>query len=585
MASALLEKKAQLPVTCQLCDEETKINWKCIECDSLLCDRCKSIHSKVKTQLEHSVINLKDIGQQDTYRKPEARLKVIRCETHEQQTYCVYCRDCEQLACPVCLSQNHKKHDLEEIRTIVEEKMKEMKDYEQKYITIILKKDEYNDFILDKAVLIHEERYEDTKNKVKDYEQFMKNEVTKHIHELLVDLDDRLKTTKLSISQEKTKLDERKSQMNEKIREIRECEKKTDIKAILKIADSAEKYFQKLTEEEITIPLSSSMFDEGIFPESVKTMILGSIQEEYIPKQDVTNEIKLEVVKVYKTDVYEIFSLDPSNDGSFFLYCKSDVRNVLTDTLVNIHQLDTKKDRIRNNFTRKLSSDGLAILPNGTLLSPSIKEHKIFVLSKFGRQVREFKNMAPKAPGALHITADHHILIGTIEADGEHQLEKWTMDGEVLKVFRFDNLKRKLFELIVKLNTDSHGNIFVVDFEYDSSRGRIIKLNNEGQRMWVYDGHPKINSYYRTFLPTDILNICLNSWITYDRNTHTIHVLSSNGKLQNYFNVKELNIESSILSMAISKDGHVIFGEGVTQEEMISRSKKAKLYVLKLKEC
>ncbi|CAG2258119.1 unnamed protein product [Mytilus edulis] len=526
-----------------------------------------------------------DIGQQDTYRKPEARLKVIRCETHEQQTYCVYCRDCEQLACPVCLSQNHKKHDLEEIRTIVEEKKLEIRDNEQKYRTILLKKDEYNDFILDKAVLIHEDKYNETKKQIRDHEQFMKNEVTRHTNELLVDLDDRLKTTKLSISQEKTKLVERKSHIIEKLKDIREWQTKTDTMEILKMADSAKKYFQKLTEEEIFIPLSSSMFVKGMSSESL-TNAIGSIQENDIHKQDITKEIKLEVVKIYETEVYRIFSLDPSNDGSFFLYCKSVVGNVLTDALVNIQQLDTKKDRVKNNFTRKLASDGLAILPNGTLLSSSVKERKVFVHSKSGKKLREFKEMAPKAPGALHITADHHILVGTVDANCEHQLEKWTMDGKILKVFRFDNLKRNLFELIVKLNTDSQGNIFVVDFvEYDSSRGKIIKLNNEGQRMWVYDGHSKVNSYYMPFLPTDILNICRNSWITYDRNTHTIHVLGSNGKLQNYFNVKELNIESSILSMAISKDGHVIFGEGVTGEEMGSRSKTAKLYVLKLKEC
>ncbi|CAG2258120.1 unnamed protein product [Mytilus edulis] len=239
-------------------------------------------------------------------------------------------------------------------------------------------------------------------------------------------------------------------------------------------------------------------------------------------------------------------------------------------------------DRVRNNFKEKLGSDGLALLPNGNLLSSSIEI--ILVLSKFGKRLLEFKEMAPRAPCALHITMDHQILVGTIEADGEHQLEKWTMSGEVLKVFRFDNLKRNLFDMIVKLKTNSHGNIFVVDFEYNRSKGRIIKLNNEGQRIWVYEGHPKVNSTYSEVLPTDILNICQNSWITYDRSTHYIHILGSNGKLQNYFNAKELNIESSILSMAISKDGHVIFGEGVTREERMSRSKKAKLHVLKLKE-
>ncbi|XP_071153419.1 RING finger domain and kelch repeat-containing protein DDB_G0271372-like [Mytilus edulis] len=241
----------------------------------------------------------------------------MECETHKQQTYCVYCRDCEKLACPVCLSQNHKKHDLEEIRTIVEEKKLEIKRYEQRYRTSLLPEDDDNDFLLGKAVILNNEKYDETKKKIKDHEQFMKNEVARHINELLVDLDDRLKTNQLCISQEKKKLVERRSQMNEKIREIRECEKKTDIMEILKMAASAKRYFQKLTDEEIIIPLSSSVFVKGKSPESLKT-IIGSIQEENIPKQNITKEIKLEVVKIYKTDVYEVFSVDPSNDGSFF---------------------------------------------------------------------------------------------------------------------------------------------------------------------------------------------------------------------------------------------------------------------------
>ncbi|CAC5424160.1 unnamed protein product [Mytilus coruscus] len=89
-----------------------------------------------------------------------------------------------------------------------------------------------------------------------------------------------------------------------------------------------------------------------------------------------------------------------------------------------------------------------------------------------GTKLREFKKIAPKAPAALHITIDHHILVRTIEEDSEHQIEKWTMGSKVLKVFRFDNLRRNLFEMKIKLNTDSHGSIFVVDFEYDRSRGR-----------------------------------------------------------------------------------------------------------------
>ena len=58
------------------------------------------------------------------------------------------------------------------------------------------------------------------------------------------------------------------------------------------------------------------MFVRGISSTSL-TNAIRSIQENDIHKQAITKEIKIEVVKIYETEVYEIFSLDPSNDGCY----------------------------------------------------------------------------------------------------------------------------------------------------------------------------------------------------------------------------------------------------------------------------
>ncbi|CAC5411527.1 unnamed protein product [Mytilus coruscus] len=58
--------KAQNPALCQFC-EESNIKWKCINCDLFLCQLCNSrIHNKSKASKDHTIINLKDCGTEET---------------------------------------------------------------------------------------------------------------------------------------------------------------------------------------------------------------------------------------------------------------------------------------------------------------------------------------------------------------------------------------------------------------------------------------------------------------------------------------------------------------------------------------
>ncbi|VDI34490.1 Hypothetical predicted protein [Mytilus galloprovincialis] len=52
----------QSPIQCQLCEQDPKISWKCLECDLLMCSACKNnIHPKIKTAGEHRIVAIKDI--------------------------------------------------------------------------------------------------------------------------------------------------------------------------------------------------------------------------------------------------------------------------------------------------------------------------------------------------------------------------------------------------------------------------------------------------------------------------------------------------------------------------------------------
>ena len=61
MSKPLLEQ--QCPIQCQFCETDSKIQWKCIDCDILMCQRCKDqIHVKFKGANTHCVKETKHIG-------------------------------------------------------------------------------------------------------------------------------------------------------------------------------------------------------------------------------------------------------------------------------------------------------------------------------------------------------------------------------------------------------------------------------------------------------------------------------------------------------------------------------------------
>ncbi|VDH97205.1 Hypothetical predicted protein [Mytilus galloprovincialis] len=109
MALSKSMQKAQIPLPCELCEIETKIQWKCIDCILLLCDKCKNkVHSKFKKAKDHKIITIKEVGlhgddsgqnisdtqckdQQDT----QIRIKAIREYTTElsQVVHIIQCSD------------------------------------------------------------------------------------------------------------------------------------------------------------------------------------------------------------------------------------------------------------------------------------------------------------------------------------------------------------------------------------------------------------------------------------------------------------------------------------------------------------
>ncbi|XP_052065085.1 uncharacterized protein LOC127704890 [Mytilus californianus] len=104
--------KAQIPIGCQFCEGETKIEWKCLDCSLLMCTRCKEkVHLKIKSASDHRIINIKDVGFcQES--KEHFKLSDIKCQEHAGQVCCLFCQTCKQFICLKCLTKFHRGHEV-----------------------------------------------------------------------------------------------------------------------------------------------------------------------------------------------------------------------------------------------------------------------------------------------------------------------------------------------------------------------------------------------------------------------------------------------------------------------------------------
>jgi hypothetical protein len=91
-------QEGQTPLMCQLCEESIQIKWKCLQCNFLLCTKCKNIHKKVKSSDEHNIVDIKDTAIYQHSSEPDPDCGHIKCKNHEGQNCClflsfVYCKN------------------------------------------------------------------------------------------------------------------------------------------------------------------------------------------------------------------------------------------------------------------------------------------------------------------------------------------------------------------------------------------------------------------------------------------------------------------------------------------------------------
>ena len=105
--------------------QEKIIRNYCVDCGKYICETCGVFHDKVVGTNGHQMFDLR------LDRKPMEIVKSCQryCDQHPKERESLYCRECEQIICPMCFAAEHGTHQCIPTSTKVEEIQKTVDEY------------------------------------------------------------------------------------------------------------------------------------------------------------------------------------------------------------------------------------------------------------------------------------------------------------------------------------------------------------------------------------------------------------------------------------------------------------------------
>ena len=322
---ACSSSKAQNVKICDFCETETNLKWRCIQCDTILCDKCKKIHNKFQTNTQHQIVDLK-IPFLEVEQK--VILDNIRCDEHQTKMTCLFCRTCDHLVCADCISSKHNEHNFEPVEKILPKKLDELKGAEARHSKdLTLCRAKVNEFKISEVK--YESLFKERITTIKKREKQLIDGITKHSQKLQNEIELERKTVKKTFCDLKRQADQAEQTIILHQDEIMAALKSIQGSTIFTTATKSKKMKSDLNFN--PIPSEIKCFIPGKETVNDISNLFGSLQKMKIPQ--VQSDIDLEVVNSYTTDLSGIFNIITVDDKSTWVndYNKQVIRQINID--------------------------------------------------------------------------------------------------------------------------------------------------------------------------------------------------------------------------------------------------------------
>jgi hypothetical protein len=467
--SSSINKKAQIVKKCDLCETETNLKWRCIQCDNILCEKCKKIHNKIQTTTKHQIVDLRTPFQ-DVEQK--VILDNIKCDEHQTKMTCLFCRTCDHLVCPDCISSKHNKHNFEPVEKILSEKLDELKGAEARYCKdLTLCRAKVEEFQISETK--YESMFDESITQIKEREQTMIDSVRKYSIELQKQIELDQKSEKNKFLNIKRQTDQAEKTIIHHQDEIMAALKSIQGSTIFATATKSKKMMSDLNFN--PIPSEIKYFIHGKETVNDIPSLFGSLQKMKISQ--VQSDIHFEVVNSYTTDLSGIHKIITVDDKSTWV---NDYSNEV------IRQINIDNDNITTTKQISCKIFDMTLTSNNDILLSVRNSSDINLLTKSG-EIKPLFSVSSVLPMGIHVTSDNNIIVGVVERGATltltdkstRALHIFGMDGRQQHTYQYDSNKHRLFTLPYRITTNNNKDIVVVD-KTSCDTGSVVVVGWEG---------------------------------------------------------------------------------------------------------
>ena len=481
---------------CNLCQGRSNVEWKCLSCQLLLCNTCKSnVHSKFKLADTHIIIDVKDIGTsiEDSY----TEIEYGKCNLHKNKETCLYCRDCSRLVCLKCVSETHQQHVLIDTDRIYTEKESQVSNLIELYKQKITSITNINN--------ICQKKYEESKEKIIKRKEDLRTLLEDHSKHLVYELEEKSKNTDLG-----SKLDN----LSETLDLLKVCQQSKRVDLLLETTKTIQ---DTDLQENLAARIPRFVMGRPLPRKIIKEF--GSFQEENVLDHNEKMEILLK--STHSTTLKIIKRIEEISDKKCY---------VIDDSSLYCVELK-KEEKFHIQKVVDIKAFDISLLKSGDILIAMKTEGKIMIL-KPSLKMKLFHSCVGFLPRGIHISNDDKVIFGVRE-DGNleflrgGQIRILDMNGKEENVFEYDKDGQRIVSLPMKIKTSSDDDMFIID-RISKLEGRIVFLTKSGNVSWVYKGD-KTAKYL--FQPSDLVVTSRDNAIISDLANQAFLILNSNGQL------------------------------------------------------
>jgi hypothetical protein len=362
-----------------------------------LCDKCKKLHTRVQIAVPHEIV---DIKMPHHHIKPKVIVDNIPCHTHKTKMCYMYCRTCDHLVCPECISSTHNKHNFEPIDKSLSEKLDELKGAEARYCKdLTLCQAKVEEFQVSETK--YESLCDESIVQIKQQEKTLIDSIRKHSQERQNEIESERKSMKNKFSEIRKQTDQAEKTIIHHQDGIMAALKSIQGSTIFATAAK----FKKVVPNLNFIPIPSEIKYFIPQKEAVNDIpnLFGSLQKMKIPQ--VESDIDFEVVNSYTTDLSCIDNIITVDDKLIW------VNNIKKQV---IRQINIDNDNITT--TKEISSDisTMTLTSNNDILLSVYDSSDIKLLTKSG-EIKPFLSVSPLTPKGIYVTSHNNIIVGVRE--------------------------------------------------------------------------------------------------------------------------------------------------------------------------